>query len=126
MLHIKKIRENRESYLALLKIKNIDATKLFSSVIEKDNERKVTQQKADDLSTKGNQLAKQITELYKTGKAAEASALKDELSIIKKSSKELQNKQVGLEKEIQNILDGKPNYPDVPDLKQAKTKPLPN
>ena len=71
--------------MALLKIKNIDATKLFSSVIEKDNERKVTQQKADDLSAKGNQLAKQITELYKTGKSAEASALKDELSIIKKS-----------------------------------------
>ena len=29
-------------------------------------------------------------------------------------------------KEIQNILDGKPTYPDVPDLEQAKTKPLPN
>jgi len=29
-------------------------------------------------------------------------------------------------KGIQNILDGKPTYPDVPDLEQAKTKPLPN
>jgi len=29
-------------------------------------------------------------------------------------------------KEIQNILKGQPTYPDVPDLKQAKTKPLPN
>ena len=29
-------------------------------------------------------------------------------------------------KEIQNILDGNPTYPDVPDLEQAKTKPLPN
>jgi very-short-patch-repair endonuclease len=28
-------------------------------------------------------------------------------------------------KEIQNILDGNPTYPDVPDLEQAKTKPLP-
>ena len=28
--------------------------------------------------------------------------------------------------EIENILDGKPSYPDVPDLKQAETKPLPN
>ena len=26
-------------------------------------------------------------------------------------------------KEIQNILNGKPTYPDVPDLEQAKTKP---
>ena len=29
-------------------------------------------------------------------------------------------------KEIQNILNGKPTYPDVPDIEQAKTKPLPN
>ena len=29
-------------------------------------------------------------------------------------------------KEIQNILDGNPTYPDVPDIEQAKTKPLPN
>ena len=46
MLHINKIRENQESYLALLKIKNIDAAKLFSSVIAKDDERKATQQKS--------------------------------------------------------------------------------
>ena len=27
--------------------------------------------------------------------------------------------------EIENILDGKPSYPDIPDLKQAKTRPKP-
>ena len=111
MLHISKIRENQESYLALLKIKNIDATQLFSSVIAKDDERKATQQKADELLTKGNQLAKQIGELYKTGKAAEANALKDESSIIKESSKALHAKQDELEKEIQDILVQIPNVP---------------
>ena len=29
-------------------------------------------------------------------------------------------------KEIQNILNGQPTYPDVPDLEHEKTKPLPN
>ena len=29
-------------------------------------------------------------------------------------------------KEIQNILNGKPTYPEVPDLEQENTKPLPN
>ena len=111
MLHINKIRENQESYLALLKIKNIDATKLFSSVIAKDDERKATQQKADELLTKGNQLAKQIGELYKTGKADEANALKNESSTIKESSKALQTKQAELEKEIQDILVQIPNVP---------------
>ena len=36
----------------------------------------------------------------------------------------LNDKQV--EKEIENILSDNPTYPDVPDLKQVKTKPLPN
>ena len=29
-------------------------------------------------------------------------------------------------KEMQNILEEKSTYPDVPDLEQEKTKPLPN
>jgi len=120
MLHINKIRENQESYLALLKIKNIDATKLFSSVIAKDNERKATQQKADELLTKGNQLAKQIGELYKKGKADEANGLKDESSSIKEQSKALQAKQAELEKDIQDILVQIPNTPH-PSVPQGKS-----
>ena len=58
MLHINKIRENRDSYIELLKIKNFDASTLIDAVISKDDERKVTQQKADELLSKGNQLSK--------------------------------------------------------------------
>ena len=111
MLHINKIRENKESYIALLKIKNIDATDLIANAIAKDDERKATQQKADELLAKGNQLAKQIGEFYKTGKAAEANILKEESSLIKENSKALQTKQSELEKEIQDILVQIPNIP---------------
>jgi len=111
MLHINKIRENKESYIALLKIKNIDATDLIANAIAKDDERKATQQKADELLAKGNQLAKQIGEFYKTGKAAEANVLKEESSLIKENSKALQTKQSELEKEIQDILVQIPNIP---------------
>ena len=104
MLHINKIRENKDSYITLLKLKNMDATELFIAVIAKDDERKATQQKADVLLSKGNQLAKQIGEMYKTGKATEANVLKKESSSIKEESKGLQTKQTELEKEIQNIL----------------------
>mgnify|MGYP001069929168 FL=1 len=116
MLHINKIRDNRDSYIELLKIKNFDASTLIDAVISKDDERKVTQQKADELLSKGNQLAKQIGELYKTGKAVEANVLKEESSAIKESSKALQTKQSELEKEIQDILVQIPNipYPTVP------------
>lgn len=120
MLHINKIRENKESYIALLKVKNMDATDLIINAIAKDDERKATQQKADELLTKGNQLAKQIGELYKTGKAAEANALKDESSTIKESSKALQAKQAELEKEIQDIVVQIPNVPH-PSVPQGKS-----
>ena len=111
MLHINKIRDNRDSYIEQLKIKNFDSSTLIDAVISKDDERKVTQQKADELLSKGNQLAKQIGELYKTGKADEANMLKEESSAIKESSKALQTKQCELEKEIQDILVQIPNIP---------------
>ena len=120
MLHINKIRENKESYIALLKVKNMDATDLIINAIAKDDERKATQQKADELLAKGNQLAKQIGELYKTGKADEANALKNESSTIKESSKALQTKQAELEKEIQDILVQIPNVPH-PSVPQGKS-----
>jgi seryl-tRNA synthetase len=111
MLHINKIRDNKEAYITLLKIKNVDVTELFNSVISLDDQRKSTQQKADDFLAKGNQLAIQIGELYKTGKSQEANALKEESSRIKEESKALQNKQAELEKDIQNILVQIPNIP---------------
>ena len=119
MLHINKIRENKDSYIKLLKIKNFDASELLGLVIQKDDERKTTQQKTDEFLSKGNQLAKQIGELYKTGKAQEANVLKEESSNIKEESKALQIKQTELEKEIQDILVQIPNipFPTVPNGK---------
>ena len=111
MLHINKIRDNKEAYITLLKVKNMDATELFNAVISLDDERKSTQQKADEFLAKGNQLAIQIGELYKRGKSQEANALKEESSRIKEESKALQHKQAELENEIQNILVQIPNIP---------------
>ena len=111
MLHINKIRDNKEAYITLLKVKNMDATELFNAVISLDDQRKATQQKADEFLAKGNQLAIQIGELYKRGNSQEANALKEESSRIKEESKVLQHKQAELEKDIQNILVQIPNIP---------------
>ena len=111
MLHINKIRDNKEAYITLLKVKNMDATDLFNSVISLDDQRKATQQKADEFLAKANQFAIQIGELYKTGNSQEANALKEESSRIKEESKVLQHKQAELEKDIQNILVQIPNIP---------------
>jgi seryl-tRNA synthetase len=111
MLHINKIRDNKEAYITLLKIKNVDATELFNAVISLDDQRKATQQRADEFLAKGNQLAIQIGELYKRGNSQVANALKKESSRIKEKSKVLQHKQAELENEIQNILVQIPNIP---------------
>jgi seryl-tRNA synthetase len=111
MLHINKIRDNKEAYITLLKVKNMDATELFNAVISLDDQRKATQQKADEFLAKANQFAIQIGELYKTGNSQEANALKEESSRIKEESKVLQHKQAELENEIQNILVQIPNIP---------------
>lgn len=111
MLNINKIRENKENIIELLKIKNIDARDLITHAIIKDNERKITQQSAEELLSKGNKLAKKIGELYKTGEADKANTFKEESSLIKQKSKVLQEQQLILEKDVQEILVQIPNVP---------------
>ena len=111
MLQISKIRDNKENYIALLKIKNIDAKQLIIDVIKKDDERKSIQKKLDDLLARGNQLNKQIGEIYKTGEIDKADILKQESIEIKEESKVLQIKKSEAEKEIRTILIRIPNIP---------------
>tara|TARA_B110000003_G_scaffold206371_1_gene205233 strand:+ start:448 stop:1713 length:1266 start_codon:yes stop_codon:yes gene_type:complete len=111
MLQLNNIRENQQRYLELLAVKNIDASKLFSSVIALDDERKVTQQEVDGLLAQANYIAKKIGELFRQGKLDEANKLKDSTSEIKQRSKLLQTKKSNLEKQINNILVQIPNVP---------------
>ncbi len=111
MLHIVNIRKNKERYISLLKVKGFDAGVLLDTLIAKDDERKLTQHKVDDLLAKGNQLAKEIGELYKLGNVKDADILKKESIIIKEDAKLLQTQQHNLENEIQEILIQIPNVP---------------
>ena len=111
MLHIVNVRKNKETYVSLLRLKGFDASILMDTLIAKDDERKLTQQKADDLLARGNQLAKKIGELYKTGNVKDADTLKKESVIIKEDTKLLQTQQYNLENEIQDILIQIPNVP---------------
>tara|TARA_B100001250_G_scaffold9849_2_gene8555 strand:+ start:425 stop:1690 length:1266 start_codon:yes stop_codon:yes gene_type:complete len=120
MLRIDKIREHKEAYIDLLKVKNIDATELFESVIALDDRRKLTQQKTDEFLAKGNQLASQIGDLYKDGNLEQANVLKQESLAIKEESKFLQKKQIEIAKEIQNSLVQIPNIPH-PSVPLGKT-----
>ncbi len=111
MLNITKIRENKQKFIDLLKIKNFEGSDLIACALTKDDERKTTQQSVDELLAKSNNLAKKIGELYKTGRLDEANTLKQESSLIKQNSRSLQAKHKVLEKELQEILVQIPNIP---------------
>ena len=111
MLHISDLRNNKNLIIERLKIKNFDCKDLIDVLISKDDERKILQQKSDDLLSKQNQIAKKIGELFKSGQTNEANELKETSAKIKKDSQELISSQNKIEDEIYNILVQIPNVP---------------
>jgi len=111
MLHISDLRNNKNLIIERLKIKNFDCKDLLDVLISKDDERKILQQKSDDLLSKQNQIAKKIGELFKSGQTNEANELKETSAKIKKDSQELISLQNKIEDEIYNILVQIPNVP---------------
>tara|TARA_Y200000002_G_scaffold12480_1_gene10182 strand:- start:1145 stop:2410 length:1266 start_codon:yes stop_codon:yes gene_type:complete len=111
MLHISDLRNNKNLIIERLKIKNFDCKDLVDVLISKDDERKIVQQKSDDLLSKQNQIAKKIGELFKSGQTNEANELKETSAKIKKDSQELISLQNKIEDEIYNILVQIPNVP---------------
>ena len=68
MLQLNYIRENKEEVINRLSVKNFDAKESIEKVLELDNDRRRTQNELDALLNEANTLAKQVGELYKSGK----------------------------------------------------------
>jgi seryl-tRNA synthetase len=111
MLQISAIRENSENIIKQLSIKNFDAKAIISQILSIDEKRRKTQNELDQLLFKQNTLAKQVGDLYKSGKKAEGDALKVESAALKQSSSELQDELNKLEDELNSELVQLPNLP---------------
>jgi seryl-tRNA synthetase len=111
MLNISNLREQKKEIVELLKIKNFNALDLIDSVIEKDNSRKLNQQKSDEVLSKLNQIAKEIGALYKQGNIEKANSLKQSSVELKEESKKLSANQKEIQEEIREILLLIPNTP---------------
>ena len=111
MLNISNLREQKKEIVELLKIKNFNALDLIDSVIDKDNSRKLNQQKSDEVLSKLNQIAKEIGALYKQGKIEKANSLKQFSVELKEESKKLSANQKEIQQEIREILLLIPNTP---------------
>ena len=111
MLHLNDIRNNKEKYIELLKIRGVDFSDIILSVIEKDDERKEIQKELDQILALANQNSKKIGEFFKKGMITEANELKNKSIDLKNKSKQLQNNKNQVEEHIKDMLTQVPNVP---------------
>lgn len=112
MLQIPYIRENRDLILERYTKRNLDAAKTIDQIIALDEQRRATQQSMDQDLAEGNKLAKEIGDLYKSGKAAEANELKEKTKVLKEKSNEEKAKLQEIEEAQINLLYQLPNVPN--------------
>jgi len=111
MLQIQAIRAQEDAIITALKKRQIDAAPIVSKILEADQLRRSTQTSLDENLARANQLAKEIGGLFKSGKAAEAQALKEESATLKEASKTLQVTLTQVSETLQELLYTLPNVP---------------
>ena len=115
MLQVHFLRDNTADAIAgLAKRNNLDAKSRIEEVINLDEQRRKTQAELDGLLSRANVLAKEIGELFKSGKATEANEMKAETAAIKENSKGLETQLAEIEEAIKQVLFTLPNIPAVP------------
>ena len=113
MLQLNYIRENKEEAIERLAIKNFDAKPILEQVLELDNDRRKTQNELDTLLNEANIIAKQVGELFKQGKKAEADDLRNKSTALKESSNKLAEQLKSIEEQQYKLLVVIPNTPNL-------------
>src|SRR4051812_7652437 len=111
MLPIQILRERKDFIIERLAVKNFNAADLVQRVLDIDETRRTTQKELDALLSEANQIAKQVGEMMRSGKKAEAEDLKNKSSALKESSRQMNEKLADLEKQQHDLLVQLPNLP---------------
>ena len=111
MLQINYIRENKENAIEKLAKKGFDASTILEDIVAKDDLRKETQNKLDDILAQSNQIAKEIGAYFKNGEKEKAEEAKAKTVTLKQQSKVLSEKLNQVGQELQNLLTQVPNVP---------------
>src|SRR6202142_3743938 len=109
MLQISVIREKKDWVIERLAVKNFAAKEIVDKVIALDEDRRKTQNELDTLLSHSNTMSKQIGDLMKTGKKAEAEDLRHKSTALKESAKTLNEQLSAFEKELNDLLVKLPN-----------------
>jgi seryl-tRNA synthetase len=111
MLTIPYIRDNRETILKGLEIKNFKSPELIDQIIALDNERRSLQVKTNELQAEMNKLSKEIGMLFKSGEKEKAVQVKEQTTSIKQELETLEQDLQGSTSELNELLVQVPNIP---------------
>ncbi len=112
MLEMTKIRAERDAIIEALKKRNIDVTATIDAILEKDQTWRGAKTQMESIASELNKIAKEIGELFKSGKAAEAEAAKARTTQLKQEENDLKTQVDQLDEEITQLLYLIPNVPN--------------
>jgi len=112
MLEIQRIRNEKESVITGLKKRNFDSTEIVESLLTVDLQWRNSKTELESISAELNILAKEIGELFKQGKQAEATAAKAKTADLKEKEAVLKTTVEGLDAQIIQLLYQLPNVPN--------------
>jgi len=111
MLTINLLREKKEFITERLKIKNFDAAAIIERIIALDSSRREIQVKTDSMQAEMNLISKEIGNMMKDGKKAEAEVAKQKTYSLKEEIKTLTDKLLPIDTELKNEIVRLPNLP---------------
>jgi len=113
MLEIRKFHEEKDTVLAGLRKRNFSDEQLsqVDDIIRLDLDRKSQQTELDQLLAQRNLKSKEIGELFKSGKASEANAMKEEVQAIKDQIEQLETGYADTQHQLHELMVQLPNLP---------------
>ncbi len=113
MLTLAFIRENKESILKGLAVRNFkNANVIIDNIIKKDLSKRQIKTELDQALAESNKISKEIGVFFKTGEVQKANILKEKTGQLKQQSKALNETLIKIEDELNELLYQVPNIPN--------------
>lgn len=111
MIPISQIRQHSEEIIGRLAKRGTDRSADIKKVLALDEELRSTRFSLEQNLARANQIAKEIGDLFKTGKKEEAEVLKAESVSLKEQSKLFESQLENLEQQLRDLMLSIPNAP---------------
>lgn len=111
MLPLQTLREDVDRIAEALAKRGLDARPMLDEILDLDERRRNLQLQLDNTLAEANRLSKEIGNLFKAGKAADAQALKEESARLKETSRSLGESLGEAADALQQALYQVPNAP---------------